>query len=583
MPAVSFPDHVALVNELLTRHQTIVEHIESRLLNVQGKDVARNRSRDYFDRALDSCFYDTPGVPRVLAELKGQLYASHLADGFEPVVLDGAAHTLDPLELILRAYDIWDHARWPGRNGRLAYARVLFGVFLLRQLEALSLRIWDDDPALAGDRLQEIQRMLDRLNDRLRPNVLIRDARWLIQTAQGPLTRHLAPYFRIADKIGQSFTGESGLALHAAGAKLAGGHLRSQLRRRSSELNVPADDPVVLAVTRNSNSMDTALLVRELVPLLDAYQAACLRGDPDARLHLADAIVQGISADPQLFVTRLDLLGPCTVVEDVFLEHDTGGSIHLTPAGTAHEAALHRYGQLIRVTAPRLREDAAVMDPERCPYSPFGIVYGFCADLLSNLALCTLHGQSVTGPSLEDLFVTRVDAETILTYLGQWERSSARGGTRERFEYSREWAGRVFQRTVDALDLRMQSSQANAANLPSARVFVVTRDQKVGSSVYALPDGIVSAQDHCVSSDVNRALAKGTSAFPRSQILADRNEGRFLGSADIDGKWFGVSKTILSEVIGRGFDALIVDVPEQIVAVLRVTCPGLIVVVGDPT
>jgi hypothetical protein len=101
--------------------------------------------------------------------------------------------------------------------------------------------------------------------------------------------------------------------------------------------------------------------------------------------------------------------------------------------------------------------------------------------------------------------------------------------------------------------------------------------------VYALPDGIVSAQDHCVSSDVNRALAKGTSAFPRSQILADRNEGRFLGSADIDGKWFGVSKTILSEVIGRGFDALIVDVPEQIVAVLRVTCPGLIVVVGDPT
>jgi hypothetical protein len=43
---VSFPAHVALLNELLTRYQAIVEQIESRLLNVQGREPSRNRSRD---------------------------------------------------------------------------------------------------------------------------------------------------------------------------------------------------------------------------------------------------------------------------------------------------------------------------------------------------------------------------------------------------------------------------------------------------------------------------------------------------------------------------------------------------------
>jgi len=99
--------------------------------------------------------------------------------------------------------------------------------------------------------------------------------------------------------------------------------------------------------------------------------------------------------------------------------------------------------------------------------------------------------------------------------------------------------------------------------------------------VYDLPDGIVSAQEHCLTSDVNRALSNGTTAFPKSQILTDRNEGRLLASAEIEGKWFAVSKTILTQVTGRGFDALIVDVPDPVIEVLRVTCQELIVVVGE--
>ena len=580
MPGVSFSAHVALLTELLTRHQPIVDQIESRLLNVQGKDTARNRSREYFDEVFSSCFYDTAGLPRNLSGLKGQLLASHIADGFEPVVLDGAAHTLDPLELILRAYDIWKHARWPGRNGRLSYARVLFGVFLLRQLEALSLRIWDDDSALAGDRLGTVQGLLDRLNDLVGPRVLIRDARWLIQTAQGPLTRHLAPYFRIAGKIAGSFTAEQRLELHVAGVKLAGGHLRSQLRHRSSELNLPVDDAEVLAVTRNSNAMDAALLTRDLVSLLEAYEAACLRGDPDARVQLVDGILQGLSADPELFVTRLDLLGPCTAIESLFVERGGDGIARATEMGTVHTELLGRYEHLIGATAARLREDATSLDPQRNPYSPLGIICGFCADLLSNMALTALLAPAPSVASLEDMFVTHGDPERKLACARGWERLPAGGGEREHVEHSPAWARLVFRRTIDALELRAQSTAPNASTLPAARLFVVPRGQKVGASVYDLPDNIVSAQEHCLTSDVNRALSNGTTAFPKSQILADRNEGRFLASAEIDGKWFAISKTILTQVTGRGFDALIVDVPAPVIEVLKVTCPELIVVVG---
>ena len=157
--------------------------------------------------------------------------------------------------------------------------------------------------------------------------------RWLVQTAQGPLTKHLEPYFRIAAHIAGSFTEPVRLGLHAAGAKLAGGHLRSQLRYRALENNQQIDGPVNLAIARNSNSMDVALLVRDLVPLLRAYERACAAGEADVRLELADAILQGLSADPELLLTRLDLLPPCTMIEDLFVERGNDGRTRYTPLG----------------------------------------------------------------------------------------------------------------------------------------------------------------------------------------------------------------------------------------------------------
>ena len=575
---VRFADHVALLTAFVACRQEIIEQIESRLLNVRARDASLAGTREAFAHAFTSCFFDSSAVPRALVQLRGQLAARHASVGFEPVVRDAVGHELDPLELVLRAYQHWDDSRWPGKNGRLAYARSLYAVYVLRQLEHLSLRIWDDGHERAPGYLREVQRLLDSLNQAVSPFVLVRDARWLIQTAQGPLTRHLEPYFTVADQISTSFTDAERLEIHKAGARLAGGHLRSQWRHRIAETNLPADDPEVLSTTRNSNAMDGALLVRDLVALLEAYDAARIAGDPDHRLDLADALLQGLTADPELFLTRLDLLGPCTTIEPLFIERGEDQHARWTPLGNAHRAMLARYGDLIGRCAEALHEDASALDPGRVNYSPLGMAYGFCADLLANVALATLTAQPSARPSLEDMFVSRDDLDAKLARAQAWEKLAGPAGGREHVEYSADWARQVFAATMSALAARARHrDRSNASSIPDARVLVVPRDR----SLESLPPGFVSdevvrAQEHCVTSDVQRAFANGATAFPKGQILTDRNEGRLLASAEIDGKWFGVSKTVLTACTSRGHDALLTDVPVAALEVLRLTCGRLI-------
>src|SRR4029079_3426853 len=96
-----------------------------------------------FDRLLNDCFFETSARTREFSTLKGQLAASHRADGFWPVIWDRFAHARERLELIVRAYEHWDTTRWPGRSGRVTFAGVVFATFVLKQLEYLSLHVCD--------------------------------------------------------------------------------------------------------------------------------------------------------------------------------------------------------------------------------------------------------------------------------------------------------------------------------------------------------------------------------------------------------------------------------------------------------
>ena len=97
----------------------------------------------------------------------------------------------------------------------------------------------------------------------------------------------------------------------------------------------------------------------------------------------------------------------------------------------------------------------------------------------------------------------------------------------------------------------------------------------------ALPAGIVSAQEHCLTSDVTRARITGATALPADRLAADRAEGRLLACVHSDGGWFGVSKVPLTLFTSQGKDALMTDVPSGVIDVLRLVCPELLVVLRD--
>ena len=389
----AFTDHVALLGAYLDRRAVIVEAIERQMLNVQDKETSRSRDRGRLERLLAGFFDAAIALPH-LSGAHGTLGAAHVNDGFEPAARGTYSHRLDPVDLVARAYDHWETTRWPGRNGRVAFAHVVYATFMLGLLEYLSLRIWDPGIDDAEGNLRELQRLLDRLNSDSSGPVFIRDARWLIQTAQGPLTKELAPYFRIAARIAQSFDAGYRLEVHKAGAVLAGGHLRSQQRYRASESGRAFDDPEVLAITRNSNSMDVALLVGDLVPLLERFETALAEDDADLRRGLADAILQGLCADPELLITRPELLGPATMVEDVFIDAAAPDGPRYTALGERHIALVDRYRDLLARLATPLSAACLELDPTGRSYSPLGISYGFCADVLWNVALSALTARS---------------------------------------------------------------------------------------------------------------------------------------------------------------------------------------------
>ena len=563
---VPFADHVALLTAYLDRRAVIVESIERQVLNVQGKEPARSRDRRRLETLLLGSL-DGSVTPSLRTASYAALAAAHSADGFQPVSQDAYSHRFEPVDLVMRAYDEWDATRWPGRNGRAAFAQVVYSAVVLGLLEHLSLRIWDGGPEGASNRLREVQDLLHRLNTGAGAPAFVRDARWLIQTAQGPLTRGLAPYFRVAALVAESLDEVDRLEIHKAGVLLAGGHLRSQQRYRAAESRRAFDDSEVLAVTRNSNSMDVALLVGDLVPLLERYAAALSGDDDNRRLDLADVILQGLSSDPELLITHLDLLGPAATIEDVFVSGASEDDPRHTAHGKRHIELMSRYRGLVAHLAAPLSDECLRLDPAGRPYSPLGISYGFCADVLWNVALSALMARPPSTLSLEDLFGSRTHLDENAERAHTWAHLPTRPGEREHFTHSPEWSQQAFAGVVQRLHARASGNVAATGRL-------VLRHQ-ADSTAGTLPSA-VNAQEHVITSDIQWAMKTGATAFPRSHFLADRREGRYLASVEQEGQWFGVSKVVLTACLARGLDAAMTGLPPQLVSRLRLACPEIL-------
>jgi hypothetical protein len=548
---IPFQAHIELLQFFLAHRDEIVERIQT-LLSAQRKPADYLQDGLLLSRDFEDGFFTLPAVRDDQLRLRGQLEQAHWASGFRPREIPGLHNgPADPAEMMMRAFYMWQQTRWPGRNGRIRYAHTLFNLYVIRCLELLSMRLWDAGVASAGSRLEHVQDVLNQLW-RIKTSdqpVFVKDARWLIQTAQSLATDDLEAYFHVAERVAGSFADSDRLEIHAAGVRMAGGHLRSQIRYHATKKGASLDEPGVVLSTRDSNALDFALLIQELTPLLDAYEQACERGESSMRLELADAICQGISPDPELFLNRVELLGAYSMIEPLFITAGPGGHAAYTAMGRRHVHILEQYEARIGRVSKPLYDDCSRFRPVAGTYSPYGVLYGFSADLVKHMALKASQPDAVHTFGLEDVFVAG-DADKLAWVTG-WRKLPHLTREMERmFDYPQQFAEDVFGRIEHAL--RRRISDADAA--PSGRLFISRPDDPRADVIPDLPERYI-----------------------RSSNEQDRREGKFLVSYQTPDGGRAITKTFLTEVLGVGRDVKFVGLPPQAVSVLTLMCPRSLV------
>jgi hypothetical protein len=568
---VSFDAHVELLQLFLAYRLEIVERIQG-LLNAQKKPIQYLQDGALLSRQFEDCFFTLAGVTRDQSCLRGQLQEAHWGGGFRPRKSPGLHNDLvDPAEMMVRAFHLWQQTHWPGHSGRVRYAHTLFNLYVIRSLALLSMRLWDaGDTVSPSVRLSQLQGVLDQLWRITPPDqpVLVRDARWLIPVAQSPTTDELAGYFEVAEKIAGTLSDEDQIEIHKAGVRMAGGHLRSQLRHVSMQKGVSLDDNSLVLSTRRSNALDIALLIQGLVSLLAAYEDACEHalhsGDGQKRLELADAICQAISPDPELFLNRLDLLGPYSMIEHLFIATDRDGNVVYTPMGQRHVQLLQEYqARMSRLSKP-LYDDCQHFRPAEGTYSPYGVLYGFSSNLIEHMVFRTLRLDPVTRFTLEDVF-TGGEADK-LGWVSGWRKfPHIKPEVAKLFEYPQQFSEDIFARIEHALCRRVSDGEANAA-VQTGRLFIVTEDdlqaESKGSSIPDLPTQYIRSSDD------------------QKQLLHSRLEGEFVLSYQTSGGWVAITKDILTEISGAGRDAKIVGLPRVAARVLKLMCPKLVILLA---
>ena len=553
-----FQAYIELLRVFLANRSEVVDRIQ-RLLNAQRKPVEylQDGSRLFSD--FEDCFFTLRGVTLSQASLRSQLEEAHWADGFRPRQIPGLHNGLvDPAEMMIRAFYLWQQTRWPGRSGRVRYAQTLFNLYVIRCLELLTMRLWDDGSGSAAERLSQIQGVLTELwtiTPADQP-VLVRDARWLIQMAQSPATDDLGAYFKVAEKVAASFSEEDRIEIRKAGVRMTAGHLRSQIRYYATKKAVAAGDASVVLITRTSNALDFALLIQELVPLLEAYENASHNGDTRSRPDLADAICQGISPDPELFLNRIELLRAYSMIEYLFIMPIGDGQVAYTPMGTRHRRLLQEYEARIARVSTILLDDCRHFRPVSGAYSPYGALYGFSTDLIEHMALKTLQPEVATHFGLEDVFTGGDENSGKLAWVSGWRKlPHLTPEVARQFDYPQQFAEDIFNRIQQELRRRVSGEETPAVgHLFVVPVETLPPSSRAASMIPDLPSRYIASS---------------------AEALSDRREGRCLLSYETAGGWVAVSKNVLTEVLGAGRDAKIA-LPPAAAGVLQLMCPDLI-------
>ena len=566
--AAPFQANIELLRLFLTRREDIVESIEA-VLNAQRKPVGYLQDHSLLSRHFEECFFARAAVSASQKSLRRQVEAAHWAAGFRPRQVQGLNNDLiHPAEMMIRAFYCWQQTRWPGRNGRMHYAHTLFNLYVLRWLQFLSMRLWDEDPGHAGGRLTEIQGLLDELwrTSPAGQPAIVRDARWLIPLAQSLITDELAPYLEVARQVTETLPDADVVEVWKAHVRMLGGHLTSQIRYYSTRPNpkgdgvpgLPINDHSVVLRTRASNALDFALLVQGLVELLKAYDRALQSGDERMRLDMAGAIWQGISADPELFLNRVELLSAYSMIEHVFIA--TKDAVAYSPAGERHVRLLKEYGALLDLWIQPLRDDLPRFRPVDGGCSPYGVIFGLPSHLIEHMALKALQHDAETRFSLEDVFDDVFDdgatSAEKLAWVNGWRKLPHIDREAQRLcDYPQQFAEDVYGRIESELTRR------NSNDSETGRLYIGS-----GDDIPELP------ARYFVSSD---KAERNAEPYDPAQLLAGRREGHFLVSYETPGGWIALKKDLLTEILGAGQDARIAGLPVDAAQVLRLMCTDL--------
>lgn len=560
-PQVPFQSNLELLRLFLAHRQDIVERMEA-VLNAQRKPVQYLQDHSLLSRHFEDCFAACSPAAASQIGLRSQLEQAHWAAGFRPrPIHDLHNHPIHPAEMMIRAFYCWRQTRWPGRNGRLHYAHTLFNLYVLRWLQFLSMRLWDEDPSSPAARLSEIQRVLDQLwkTSPAGQPAFVRDARWLIPLAQSLITDELAPYFDVARQVTEALPQPDALEIWKAHVRMLGGHLTSQIRYYSSKDAVPIDHPTIVLRTRASNALDFALLVQGLVTLLNAYDRALHSGEERMRLDLAAAICQGISADPELFLNRIGLLRAYSMIEHVFIATGADGQAVYSPQGRRHVEFLERYAASMARLIEPLREDFPRFRPVDGGCSPYGVIFGLPSHLLEHMALKAVQHDAETRFSLEDVF-NDVSADAglgaaKLAWVNGWRQLPHIGREAQQlYAYPQPFAEEIFN--------RIQRELSGTRRHATGSLYIQSADA---------PDA-----------DSQGALELPAHYFRSSDtLLHERREAHFLVSYQTPAervglKWVGLKKDLLTDVLGAGRDARVTGLPPHAAQVLRLMCAGLV-------
>ena len=569
---VPFQANVELLRLFLRHREDIVESIEA-VLNAQRKPSRYLQDRSLLSRHFEDCFFARTAATASQKRLRLELEEAHWAGGFRPrQVQDLHNDLIHPAEMMIRTFYCWQQTRWPGRNGRMHYAHTLFNLYVIRCLQFLSMRVFDEGPSGAGGRLAEIRGVLDELW-RSSPGdqpVIVRDARWLIPLAQSLITDELAPYLEIARQVAETLPEADVLEIQKAHVRMLGGHLTSQIRYHCTKEGVSMNDQSVVLRTRTSNALDFALLVQGLVGLLKAYDRALLSGDERMRLDMAGAICQGISADPELFLNRIDLLSAYSMIEHVFIATDLEGHVAYSPLGQRHVQLLKEYGGLIARLIRSLRDDFPRFRPVDGGFSPFGVIFGLPSHLIEHMALKALEHDAEARFGLEDVFEDSDTSAAKLAWVNGWRNLPHIDREVQRmYDYPQQFAEDIYDRIESELRGREACDGSRIGRLYIASGDDPQTDSKV-SGIPELPHLYFASPDRQIVGSHKAEL------YDQAQLAAWR-EGHFLVSYETPDGWIALKKDLLTEVLGVGRDARIVGLPLDAAQVLRLMCTDLVI------